>query len=97
MGFSATIYHIWAQRNAILHQGYVKTEEQLVGLIRKQVKMRIGSLSSYPSTIENAELSSRWGFSVLPVQSRIIMVFFVWSHNVWVFMEVCFLALAPLF
>ncbi len=28
----------------------VKTDKQLVGLICKQVKMRIGSLSSYPNT-----------------------------------------------
>ena len=41
-----------------------KTEEQLVGLIRKQVKMRIGSLLE---SRENVELSSRWGFSILSV------------------------------
>jgi hypothetical protein len=34
LGLSVAVYHIWAQRNAILHHGYVKTVEQIVNIIR---------------------------------------------------------------
>jgi hypothetical protein len=34
LGFSVVIYHIWAQRNAILQQGTARTEEQIVGIIK---------------------------------------------------------------
>ncbi len=97
LGFSATIYHIWAQRNALLHQGYVKTEEQLVGLIRKQVKMRIGSLSS--TRVLERMLNSLLGgvFQFYLFKVELLWFSFVWSHNVWAFMVVCFLALATLF
>jgi hypothetical protein len=37
----ATLYHIWLQRNARLHDGEVKTEEQIIKVIRKDVKARM--------------------------------------------------------
>ena len=62
LGLSVVVYHIWAQRNAILHQGYIKTEEQIVNIIRKQVKMKIDNGNSYPSHSINTDLCARWGF-----------------------------------
>ena len=43
LGFNACIYHIWVQRNSIKCLGTIKTEDQIAGLIRKQVKARIES------------------------------------------------------
>jgi predicted thioesterase len=60
LGLSVAVYHIWAQRNAILHHGYVKTVEQIVNIIRKQVKMKIESVNSYPSHSINTGLCARW-------------------------------------
>ena len=37
----AWLYHLWRQRNAILHSGNVYTEEQLISIIKKDVKGRI--------------------------------------------------------
>ena len=32
LGLWATVYHIWLQRNAIIHRGHIKTEEQIIKL-----------------------------------------------------------------
>lgn len=63
MGFSACIYHIWAQRNAIKHLGAVETEDQIAGLIRKQMKVRIETKGPYPRSGINTKICISWGIS----------------------------------
>lgn len=41
LGLSVAVYHIWSHRNAIIFQGLIKTEDQIVGLIKKQFKNRV--------------------------------------------------------
>jgi hypothetical protein len=37
----AAVYHLWQQRNALLHGKTPRTEEQIVSRIRWEVKARI--------------------------------------------------------
>ena len=53
LGFSAAIYHIWGHRNAIIFQGLVRTEDQIVNFIRKQVKFQIHGGNLYASSSIN--------------------------------------------
>ena len=55
------IHHIWLQRNAIIHGGHVKTEEQIIKLIRKDVKARSENVFSYCDSILNRVLCCNWG------------------------------------
>ena len=41
LGLSAALYHIWSHRNAIIFQGLIKIEDQIVRPIRKPVKNRV--------------------------------------------------------
>ena len=41
LGLSAVIFHVYRKRNAILLGNKVSSEEQLVAVIRKNVKVRI--------------------------------------------------------
>ena len=50
LGLSVAVYHIWSHRNAIIFQGLIKTEDQIVGLIKKQFKNRVEWGSMFPST-----------------------------------------------
>jgi hypothetical protein len=59
----AVAYHIWLQRNAIVHLGQVKTEEQIIKSIRKDVKARIENKNSYCNSILNCVLCCNWGIN----------------------------------
>lgn len=39
----ATVYHLWQQRNAIIHSKNVRNEEHIIKDIKKDVKGRIES------------------------------------------------------
>ena len=41
----AAVYHLWQQRNAIVHSKRIKSEKQNIKVIRKDVKSRIESKS----------------------------------------------------
>lgn len=41
LGISTAAYHIWSHRNAIIFQGLINSEDQIVSLIRKKVKIHI--------------------------------------------------------
>lgn len=55
----ATLYHIWLQRNARLHDGEVKIEEQIIKVIRKDVKARMEAVKA-PDSILHITLCSNW-------------------------------------
>ena len=70
LGFNACVYHIWVQRNAIKCLGTIKTEDQIAGLIRKQVKARIESKGPYPRSSINTKICIRWGISDVVFKSK---------------------------
>lgn len=46
LGWEATIYHIWKQRNNIRHDGQVYTEEKIVSQIRWEDRTKLISTGS---------------------------------------------------
>ena len=49
----AIVYYLWFQRNALLHAGQVKTEDQILNLIKKDVKTRLSSKVCFEDSILN--------------------------------------------
>ena len=41
VAWSATVYHVWLQRNNRIFDGEIKTEEQIVKAIKMDVKPRM--------------------------------------------------------
>jgi hypothetical protein len=66
----AVVYHIWVQRNAIVHLGQVKTEEQIIKSIRKDVKARIENKNSNCNSILNRVLCCNWGINISILQQK---------------------------
>ena len=63
LGFKAGIYHVWAQRDFIKHQGTVRTEDQTLGVIKNQVKIKIKSKGVHPNSSMNKKTCTKWGIS----------------------------------
>ena len=59
----AAVYHLWLQRNAIVHDGQIKTEEQILNFIKKDVKARIEIKGPFPGSILNRALCCNWGIN----------------------------------
>uniref|UniRef100_A0A2N9IBN2 Reverse transcriptase domain-containing protein n=1 Tax=Fagus sylvatica TaxID=28930 RepID=A0A2N9IBN2_FAGSY len=66
----ATGYSIWSQRNAIIHAGQIKSEDQLLNSIKRDVKNRLHSKNGFRDTILNRILCCNWGISVAGVLRR---------------------------
>ena len=54
----ATVYHIWLQRNAIVHEERVLTKERSV---IKDVKARLGFKTKFKKSVLNATTCFNWG------------------------------------
>ena len=52
----ATVYHIWLQRNAIVSEERISTEEQLKRSIIKDVKTRLGFKTKFKRLVLNATI-----------------------------------------
>ena len=70
LGLWAAVYHIWLQHNAIIHGGHIKTEEQIIKLIRKDVKARSENMLSYCDSILNRVLCCNWGIHSLVLRRK---------------------------
>jgi hypothetical protein len=55
----ATVYHLWLQRNARLHAGEVKFEEQIIKAIRRDVKAKMEAIKALASILHNT-LCNNW-------------------------------------
>uniref|UniRef100_A0A2N9FNM3 Reverse transcriptase domain-containing protein n=1 Tax=Fagus sylvatica TaxID=28930 RepID=A0A2N9FNM3_FAGSY len=66
----ATVYSLWSQRNAIIHAGQIKSEDQLLNIIKRDVKNRLHSKNGFRDTILNRILCCNWGISVAGVLRR---------------------------
>ena len=60
----STVYHIWFQRNASIHQGRLLSEEAMVRMIRWEVKNRV-ECNSYCNSVQNRRILSLGVFCVL--------------------------------
>jgi hypothetical protein len=55
----ATLYHLWQQRNARLHAGEMKSEENIIKAIRRDVKAKMEPVKS-PTSILHQTLCNNW-------------------------------------
>ena len=58
----SVVYHI-CQRNAIIHVGRIYTEEQIIGIIKKDVKGRMESKKCSCNSVLNRVLCYNWGIN----------------------------------
>jgi len=56
----ASIYHIWRQRNDLLHGNVPRSEEQIIAQIIWEVKTNILASSSFKDTVFNQRLIQEW-------------------------------------
>ena len=57
------MYHLWNQRNAIIHARGFYTKEQLIRVIKKDVQGRIEGQMLLKDLILNCVLCCRWGIN----------------------------------
>ena len=55
LALGSTVCHIWLQRNASIHQGRRPSEEAMVKMIRREVKIRV-ECNSYSNSIQNRRI-----------------------------------------
>jgi hypothetical protein len=55
-----TIYHLWNQRTTVIHAGKIYIEDQLVGIIKKEIKRRIESKKCKCGSLLNRTHCSKW-------------------------------------
>ena len=60
----AIVYYLWSQRNAVLHVGQIKTEDQIINIIKKDVKTRLQSKECFKNTILNRIMCCNWGICI---------------------------------
>ena len=80
----ATVYHIWLQRNAIVHEERIWTEEQLKRSIIKDFKARLGFKTKFKKSVLNATIYCNWGIdpcSILIWSLKSCAVVFCQSAN----------------
>ena len=53
------MYHLWQQRNARLHAGEMKSEENIIKAIRRDVKAKMEPVKS-PASILHQTLCNNW-------------------------------------
>lgn len=56
----ANVYQLWEQRSVFLHEGKIYTEEQLIGIINKNVKGRMKSNKFNCNSVLNRVPFCRW-------------------------------------
>ena len=66
----AIVYYLWFQRNVLLHAGQVKTEEQILNLIKEDVKTWLNSKVCFEDSILNRAFCCNWGISSASLCSR---------------------------
>jgi hypothetical protein len=56
-------YHIWKQRNAILHSNNILSEEAIIGKIKWVVKARMIAEGNFQRSMENSRLATLWSLT----------------------------------
>ena len=57
LALGSTMYYIWLQRNASIHQGRLPFKEAMVKIIRWEVKNRV-ECNSYCNSVQNRRILS---------------------------------------
>ena len=67
IALQSAVYHIWQQRNAVIHQGKISSEEGIERMIRCEVNSRVKTSRSYCNSIFmlNRTVCCIWGISFL--------------------------------
>ena len=60
IAWSASIYHVWRQRNARIHQNQFNSVDSIFYLICNYVRLRISSFHNVADNPENRDLCERW-------------------------------------
>lgn len=60
IGFAASVYHIWLERNNRVHGGRPKDEERIIDSIKWEVKYRSQKLQKVENNLRNRNMCSRW-------------------------------------
>ena len=61
----SAVYHIWQQRNGVLHQGRIYVEKKnILHLIKWEVRRRIEGNGYFANSVQNKVLFCLWGFSL---------------------------------
>lgn len=68
------MYHLWSQRNAIIHARGFYTKEQLIRVIKKDVQGRIEGQMFLKDSILNCVLCCRLGDQILPCYTEAQLV-----------------------
>lgn len=61
LGLAASDYQNWKQRNVVMHNGKINTEEQIIASIRKQWRLQLSLRAHFPYSWE-------WGGDMLQVK-----------------------------
>ncbi len=69
VAWCAIVYHIWIQRNNRIHAGEVKTEEQIVKAIKREVKARMEASHISNSTILHKTICYNWRIQIISTES----------------------------
>jgi hypothetical protein len=69
VAWCAIVYHIWIQRNNRIHAGEVKTEEQIVKAIKRDVKARMEASHISNSTILHKTICYNWRIQIISTES----------------------------
>ena len=57
---AAVLYHIWLNQNARIHDGRLRSEAEIMHVIRQDVKFRLALCKNVRNTIKNRVLCSLW-------------------------------------
>ena len=63
----ATVYHLWQQRNARLHAGEMKLEENIIKAIRRDFRAKMEAVKA-PASILHQTLCSNWNILLYTIQ-----------------------------
>jgi len=58
--FSAVVYHLWQQRNALLHSNNPRMEEAILAQVRWEVRMRIMAKGHFKRLNKQKVLVAKW-------------------------------------
>lgn len=63
LAWCAAVYHLWQQRNAVIHSGKIRTEEQIIKDVKRDVKRKIECRSIVAASVLNGIMCYKWRIS----------------------------------
>ena len=69
IAWGVTIYHLWRQRNARIHENQFNSVDSIFFLICNDVRLRITSFQNVADSLENRDLCERWSIPLTILRS----------------------------